>query len=88
MQNGQGTLGAGLIRVLDAVVSAALIVLFSPFFLAIAILIKVDSPGPVFFLQERVGQGWPCVTYIACLSKALIWSLFCICPVMNYGIGV
>ena len=58
LQNGQGTLGAGLIRVLDAVVSAALIVLFSPFFLAIAILIKVDSPGPVFFLQERVGQGW------------------------------
>jgi len=28
-----------------------------PLFLAIAALIKLDSPGPVFFWQERVGRG-------------------------------
>jgi exopolysaccharide biosynthesis polyprenyl glycosylphosphotransferase len=30
-------------------------VLISPFFLFLAIFIKLGSPGPVFFLQERIG---------------------------------
>ena len=47
-----------LTRVADVVVSAVLLILSSPIFLAIAILIKLDSSGPVFFLQERVGRGW------------------------------
>ncbi|MGD8398166.1 MAG: undecaprenyl-phosphate glucose phosphotransferase [Anaerolineae bacterium] len=41
----------------DVILSAlALIVLF-PFFLLIAIAIRIDSPGPVFFRQIRVGKG-------------------------------
>lgn len=32
------------------------LVLFSPFFIAIPLLIKITSPGPVLFRQERVGQ--------------------------------
>ncbi len=47
-----------LIRVVDVVTSGLLLAVSSPVFLAIAILIKLDSPGPVFFLQERVGRGW------------------------------
>lgn len=44
-------------RVLDFVLSlCALIVLF-PIFLIIALWIKVDSKGPVFFQQKRVGIG-------------------------------
>ena len=35
---------------------AALIALVMPFFV-IAVLIKLDSKGPVFFIQERVGKG-------------------------------
>ena len=58
MQNGQGTFGAALIRSVDILASAVLLALFSPFFLAITILIKLDSSGPIFFLQERVGRGW------------------------------
>ncbi|MCC7451121.1 MAG: sugar transferase [Anaerolineae bacterium] len=43
-------------RWLDMAVSAALLVCFAPLMLAIAILIKLDSPGPVIFAQERVGS--------------------------------
>lgn len=32
------------------------LVLLSPVFVAIAILIRIDDPGPVFFRQERVGR--------------------------------
>lgn len=42
-------------RTLDLVVSAIFIVLLSPVLFAAAIAIKLTSPGPVFFLQERIG---------------------------------
>lgn len=42
-------------RVFDIIVSSALLLLFSPLFLVIAILIKLSGPGPVFFTQDRVG---------------------------------
>ncbi|MEO7660272.1 MAG: sugar transferase [Pyrinomonadaceae bacterium] len=40
---------------MDFVGSAAILVVLSPLLLLIAVLIKVTSPGPVFFVQERVG---------------------------------
>ncbi len=43
-------------RVFDIAVSAILLVLLSPVFLALAIAIKLDSPGPVFYRQVRVTQ--------------------------------
>jgi exopolysaccharide biosynthesis polyprenyl glycosylphosphotransferase len=42
-------------RAFDILFSAALLVLLSPIMLAIAIAVKIGSPGPVFFIQERVG---------------------------------
>ena len=42
-------------RSMDVVVSAAALVLFSPFMLLTALLVKLDSPGPVFYVQERMG---------------------------------
>jgi lipopolysaccharide/colanic/teichoic acid biosynthesis glycosyltransferase len=44
-------------RIFDLLCSVAGLVLLSPFFLIIALLIKLDSPGPVFFRQTRVGRG-------------------------------
>ena len=41
----------------DYIVSAILIILLTPLFLIIAIFIKIDSKGPVFFKQERVGKN-------------------------------
>ena len=43
-------------RTTDVVTSLAVLVLGFPFFLAIALLIKLTSKGPVFFKQERVGE--------------------------------
>jgi sugar transferase (PEP-CTERM system associated) len=43
-------------RVFDVVASALLLILSSPVLIVTAALIKLTSPGPVFYLQERVGQ--------------------------------
>ena len=43
-------------RVFDVVVSLLMLVCLSPFFLILAIAIKLDSKGPVFYRQERVTQ--------------------------------
>ncbi len=43
-------------RIIDITGSAMLLVIFSPFFLIIPILIKLSSEGPVFFRQERIGH--------------------------------
>ncbi len=42
-------------RVMDIVGASAALILLSPLMLLIAILIKLESPGPVFFVQERMG---------------------------------
>ena len=44
-------------RIMDLVLSIILLLVLSPLFLLTALLIKLDSPGPVFFIQERVGLG-------------------------------
>jgi lipopolysaccharide/colanic/teichoic acid biosynthesis glycosyltransferase len=43
-------------RSFDLIISAAAIGLLFPFWLLIAILIKLDSKGPIFYTQERVGM--------------------------------
>jgi lipopolysaccharide/colanic/teichoic acid biosynthesis glycosyltransferase len=46
-----------MIRFLDICFSFIGCILFAPFFIFIAILIKTDSKGPVFFKQLRVGKN-------------------------------
>ena len=43
-------------RVFDIFASLFMLILLSPVFLILAILIKVDSRGPVFYRQERITQ--------------------------------
>ncbi|HEY1308703.1 MAG TPA: sugar transferase [Vicinamibacterales bacterium] len=43
-------------RALDVAASGALLMLASPLFLLIAALVKLKSPGPIFFRQSRVGE--------------------------------
>jgi exopolysaccharide biosynthesis polyprenyl glycosylphosphotransferase len=42
-------------RCMDVILSSAFLVLVAPLFLIVSLLIKLSSPGPVFFVQERVG---------------------------------
>lgn len=47
-------------RILDFLFSILWIVVCSPLFLVVAIWIKLDSKGPVFFRQKRVGKDKSC----------------------------
>lgn len=44
----------GLKRIFDILASAMLLLLFSPLFLIVALAIRLDSPGPVFYRQRRL----------------------------------
>jgi exopolysaccharide biosynthesis polyprenyl glycosylphosphotransferase len=44
-------------RVVDVGVSAVAAVVLAPVMLIVALAIKLDSPGPVFYRQVRVGEG-------------------------------
>lgn len=44
-------------RIVDVLVSGVLLVLLAPILVAIAIAIRLNSPGSPFFLQERAGLG-------------------------------
>jgi lipopolysaccharide/colanic/teichoic acid biosynthesis glycosyltransferase len=44
-------------RIFDVVASSIGLVLLLPLFIVIGVLIKLDSTGPVFYRQERVGRG-------------------------------
>ena len=43
-------------RILDIIISLAALIVLSPVLLIVAILIKLDSPGPVLFAQKRFGK--------------------------------
>jgi exopolysaccharide biosynthesis polyprenyl glycosylphosphotransferase len=47
---------ANLKRGLDIILASAALLVFSPVFIFISIAIKLDSKGPVFFKQERIGK--------------------------------
>lgn len=44
-------------ELLDRIFSLILIILLAPLFIILILCTKLDSKGPVFFLQERVGKG-------------------------------
>ncbi|GAB3272044.1 hypothetical protein GCM10027347_43490 [Larkinella harenae] len=45
-------------RIFDIVVSFLLLLLISPILLIVAILVKLDSKGPIFYGSKRVGMGY------------------------------
>jgi len=61
----------GIKRILDLVVSLSALVLFLPLSLLIALAIKLDSRGPVFYTQERVGKDGRLFSLIKFRSMAV-----------------
>ena len=45
-------------RVIDVILASIALILLSPVFAMIAIAIKIDSKGPVFFAHKRIGKKW------------------------------
>lgn len=60
-------------RLFDVILSGLLLVLLLPLFLVAAILIKLGSSGPVFFIQKRVGKGgrvFGCIKFRSMVKEA------------------
>ena len=51
-------------RLFDIVVSSIAIIVLAPFLLLIGIIIKIDSPGPMLYVQKRVGKYGELFTFI------------------------
>jgi lipopolysaccharide/colanic/teichoic acid biosynthesis glycosyltransferase len=47
----------GVKRLLDTLIAVPTVILLGPLLVLLAVLIRLDSPGPVFFRQPRLGQG-------------------------------
>jgi lipopolysaccharide/colanic/teichoic acid biosynthesis glycosyltransferase len=50
-----GLAGNAVKRLMDIVISATLLLLLSPIFAIVSLLIRLESKGPVFYMQTRVG---------------------------------
>jgi len=51
-------------RIFDNLIASIILVVISPILLAIAVLIKLDTPGPLIYRQKRIGEnGKPFVMY-------------------------
>ncbi len=43
--------------IMDFLIALIALIVLSPLFIIVAIAIKIDSPGPVFFVQKRIGKN-------------------------------
>jgi len=60
-------------RAMDMVVSTLVLIFLSPLLALISVLVKIDSPGPVFYVQERVGKDgkmFPCIKFRSMVADA------------------
>jgi lipopolysaccharide/colanic/teichoic acid biosynthesis glycosyltransferase len=49
--------GKTLKRAIDLTISLVALILLSPLMILLAVLIRLDSPGPALFVQRRIGKG-------------------------------
>ncbi|MBI5789496.1 MAG: TIGR03013 family PEP-CTERM/XrtA system glycosyltransferase [Candidatus Schekmanbacteria bacterium] len=57
-------------QILDTICAVIALVISSPLMLLVAVLVKLDSPGPVLFKQERAGENGKSFTLIKFRSMA------------------
>lgn len=69
----QGINGEFAKRLFDIVFSLLVLILFSPVYLILALLIALSSQGPIFYVQERIGQNYKpfnCIKFRTMVSNA------------------
>ena len=54
----QSKLGRSIKRLGDILFSLGMLSIGAPVFILIGLLIKLSSPGPIFYIQERIGRGY------------------------------
>src|SRR5215510_14324397 len=59
-------------RLFDIIVSLAGLVLLFPLLLLVAVLVKADSPGPIFFKQERMGRRFR--HFLIYKFRTMVWD--------------
>lgn len=70
-------------RLFDIVVAAAALIVLCPLFAIIAVLIKWDSNGPVFFKQSRIGRHFrPFSIY---KFRTMLWDAWATGPLLTVG---
>lgn len=60
-------------RLFDIIFSLFVLTVFSPLYLVLAILIAISSPGPIFYIQERVGKNhkrFGCIKFRTMVTNA------------------
>ncbi len=72
-------------RLFDIVFSLFVLVAFSPVYLIIALIIALSSPGPIFYVQERVGKNhrrFNCIKFrtMVCNADAVLSEMMENCP--------
>jgi lipopolysaccharide/colanic/teichoic acid biosynthesis glycosyltransferase len=75
-------------RLFDIVFSLSVLILCSPLYLILAILIAVSSPGPIFYIQKRVGKDFKtfgCVKFRTMVNNAdqVLQTMLEECPEMK-----
>lgn len=53
-----------VVRAFDFVFALAVVIAAAPFMAILVLIMQIDSPGPVFFIQRRIGRGgksFPCI---------------------------
>ncbi|MDJ0533817.1 MAG: sugar transferase [Xenococcaceae cyanobacterium MO_207.B15] len=60
-------------RLFDIVFSLLILIVFFPVYLVLAILIALSSPGPIFYVQQRIGQDFQpfnCIKFRTMVTNA------------------
>lgn len=75
-------------RIFDILFSLFILIFFSPVYLVLGCLIAITSPGPVFYIQQRVGKNYEpfgCIKFRTMVSNAdeMLQSMMDIYPEMR-----
>ncbi|MEA5510764.1 sugar transferase [Crocosphaera sp. UHCC 0190] len=75
-------------RTFDIVFSLSVLIIFSPLYLLLGLLIAISSPGPIFYAQERAGKNFKkfkCIKFRTMVQDAdeVLAAMMANCPEMR-----